>query len=212
MAGSSSDVSVKKGHRLYACNAKALLAACVLTAAALIYVYAGIEEYSMRLSANISDLSTVFEDFTVDTIGGGTFSSDDVHSHTLTVLNTWNTGCGPCIDEMPVLNKLNGEYAEKGVQIIGLCCDVVDDKAQLQEANLKSAKDIIASCGAEYPQIIASPEINSNYVNAIILAYPTTLFLDSDGKVLDIITGASDEAGWRERIDKELEKAAGGAK
>jgi thiol-disulfide isomerase/thioredoxin len=36
------------------------------------------------------------------------------------VLNFWSTGCGPCIEEMPQLNKLVKHYAGKKVTFISL--------------------------------------------------------------------------------------------
>ena len=43
------------------------------------------------------------------------FSEND-----LTLVNVWNKGCIPCIEELPILDELNNEYKDKGVAIKGL--------------------------------------------------------------------------------------------
>ena len=38
----------------------------------------------------------------------------------LTLVNFWEPWCGPCVQEMPELQKLYEDYAGKGLQIIGV--------------------------------------------------------------------------------------------
>ncbi len=39
------------------------------------------------------------------------------------VLNVWATWCGPCIAEIPSLDALQGEYEDKGLQVIAVSMD-----------------------------------------------------------------------------------------
>jgi len=48
----------------------------------------------------------------------------------IVVLNFWATWCPPCIEEMPSLNRLAEQYADKGLQIIGLSVDEDADAYQ----------------------------------------------------------------------------------
>ncbi|GAB4500124.1 MAG: hypothetical protein OHK0019_38140 [Saprospiraceae bacterium] len=42
---------------------------------------------------------------------------------TIYVLNFWATWCAPCVEELPIFEKLNKEYADKKVKIILVSTD-----------------------------------------------------------------------------------------
>jgi thiol-disulfide isomerase/thioredoxin len=42
------------------------------------------------------------------------------------VVNFWATWCPPCREEMPGFSRLQGKYAAKGVQFVGIALDSVD--------------------------------------------------------------------------------------
>src|SRR3989304_10161988 len=41
----------------------------------------------------------------------------------IVVLNFWATWCGPCIEEMPSLNRFTEKYAGKGVDVVAVSLD-----------------------------------------------------------------------------------------
>lgn len=43
------------------------------------------------------------------------------------VLNFWATWCAPCVDEMPELEQLQQDYADRNVQILGISMDTADN-------------------------------------------------------------------------------------
>ena len=76
--------------------------------------------------------------------------TEDVFSgNALTIVNVWGTFCGPCIAEMPFLGQLAGEYADRGVRIIGIVVDVGNDPAALEKA-----RSIVETTGAGYLHLI----------------------------------------------------------
>ena len=60
----------------------------------------------------------------------GTFAATDMDGNAVdesilsgkkvTMINLWAPWCGPCVGEMPDLQKLNEKYADKGFQVIGV--------------------------------------------------------------------------------------------
>lgn len=89
----------------------------------------------------------------------------------LTVLNYWAYWCGPCVNEMPDLQKLSQDYASRGVQFLGLY-DASEEKAD---------SALVKSVGVTYPCLRYVSAFNA-YIDPVFL--PTTLFVDSRGKVL----------------------------
>ena len=146
-----------------------------------------------------------FQFFTVEDIEGNEVTHEVFADADLTVINIWGTFCGPCIQEMPDLGALSQEYAEKNVQFIGLVGDAFDSQGNIDAAIVEEAKAIVAQTGADYLHLLPMNELLYNVMSQIS-AYPTTVFVDSEGKQVDYAyLGAADKATWAERIDAALE-------
>ena len=52
------------------------------------------------------------------------------YSGKVLLVNLWATWCGPCRMETPELVKLNKEFKDRGVEMIGLSTEDPDDSAQ----------------------------------------------------------------------------------
>ncbi|ABI55382.1 TlpA family protein disulfide reductase [Alkalilimnicola ehrlichii MLHE-1] len=48
----------------------------------------------------------------------------------LIVLNFWATWCPPCVEEMPLFQRLQDEYGDRGLQFIGVAVDRPDAVAE----------------------------------------------------------------------------------
>ncbi len=124
--------------------------------------------------------------FETEDLEGNPVKSDTLFSNNkVTMINIWSTTCGPCIQEMPELEKLNKEFAKKGGAIIGAVVDVpVGNNMYLQEA-----KDIVKDTGVTYTNIRAWDDFDSMFAT---IGTPTTYFVDSQGNIIgDPIVGAS---------------------
>ncbi|MBR3637363.1 MAG: redoxin domain-containing protein [Lachnospiraceae bacterium] len=95
--------------------------------------------------------------------------------HKVTMLNVWGTWCHFCVEELPQLEELNKEFEAQDCQIVGFCEDGwKNGKAEKAQQQLKDA-------GVTYVNVIA-PENYHDYM--VLEAYPTSFFLDSEGRVL----------------------------
>ncbi|HWQ03582.1 MAG TPA: TlpA disulfide reductase family protein [Candidatus Nitrosotenuis sp.] len=109
----------------------------------------------------------------------------------IVVLNFWATWCVPCREEMPMLEKLFREFAERGVIVIGASAD--DEKTQSKIAPFVKKSKVTFSIwlGA-----------TTQHMEALNLgtALPATAVLDREGRIVGRILGPLEEADLRRRI------------
>lgn len=111
----------------------------------------------------------------------------------LVILNFWEPWCGPCVGEMPDLQKLYEAYKDQGLVILGVYSTFEQDAEAL---------DIVKAKGITYPILRCSAELatlEQDYV-------PATYFLDCNGYVLttEPFVGARDYSGWEKLIKEYL--------
>ncbi len=94
------------------------------------------------------------------------------------VLNFWGTWCGPCRSEIPSLVKLYGEFAPKGVQMIGLAVKDRPEKVQMFSQQY----------GMTWVLLMADQDILIKY--GVISGIPQTIFLDKNGTEVRRYVGA----------------------
>ncbi len=106
--------------------------------------------------------------------------------------------------EMPDLGELSREYADKDFQVIG----IISDARSADSDESKAAVDIIERTKADYTHLLLSDSMIDSFVSEIY-AIPTTIFVDSTGKVLcSSIVGSNAKESWAGAVDKVLEHVA----
>ena len=90
---------------------------------------------------------------------------------TLTMINFWEPWCGPCVGEMPDLEKLYQTYKDQGFAILGVYAtpDMEED-----------VDAVLEQTGATYP-ILHYTEAFDVFQSGFV---PTTVFVDSEGHIL----------------------------
>jgi len=110
------------------------------------------------------------------------------------ILNFWASWCVPCKKEMPDFNK---KYLEYGDEIQFLMIDFAKDD------NIKDAKQYVAEMGFEFPIFFDTyGDATRTYE---VSGFPTTVFIDADGYVVDRYRGTISEETLQSGIDKILE-------
>ena len=129
---------------------------------------------------------------TLDT-KGVVWADDQFGNAALTMVNYWAYWCGPCVGEMPDLQKLANDYAGRGLQVIGIYdgADEAMNKKKLDEL------------GITYPNLryheAFDPWMQTGYI-------PDTIFIDQNGKVLgEVYIGSRSYSDWAEIIESYLE-------
>jgi thiol-disulfide isomerase/thioredoxin len=114
------------------------------------------------------------------------------------MINIWATYCSPCLSEMPDLGALAQEYRSRGVQVVGIVSDIYSDQI------IETARSLVAQTGAAYLHLVPSADLYSAVLNDVQYV-PTTLFVDSNGTVVDgPYVGGRSKAGWQAIIDSLL--------
>jgi peroxiredoxin len=101
------------------------------------------------------------------------------------ILNFWATWCAPCRRELPLLKTLNGEWAGRNVQVVGIAVDYPEKVAAFADEMKipyplligdQDALDVAARLG------VASP------------VFPFTVFTDKRGEVVALYVGELHQA------------------
>ena len=144
--------------------------------------------------------------FSSTDLNGSAVTSDIFAKNKITMLNIWGTFCPPCIREMPDLAKLNEANKLKGVQVVGIPIDLIDEKGKILAKQRKDADTIIATTGASYMHIVPNPAMFYGFLRNI-QAVPATIFVDSNGKQIgQMYLGARSQKDWQKIIDDLLKK------
>jgi thiol-disulfide isomerase/thioredoxin len=93
------------------------------------------------------------------------------------VVNFWATWCVPCIQEIPSFNKLHREFADKGVQVVGISMD---------EEGKERVEPFLKKHPMEYTVALGSEALNKQYQ---LDQLPVTLVYDKSGKQIKRFEG-----------------------
>ena len=93
-----------------------------------------------------SESSEKFTEFKAKTVSGDELTNDVFKSSKLTVVNVWGSWCGPCVAEIPELQKFYESMKDQGVNVIGV--------AQDADTDLDAVKEVIEKNKVTYPNLI----------------------------------------------------------
>ncbi len=107
-------------------------------------------------------------------------------------LNFWGTWCKPCEREFPIIDEQYQNYKDQGLEILAV---------NVGESDLKVQRYIDRK-GLTFPVLIDN---NKSVINAFnINPLPTTLLINSEGKIEKIITGEMSEESIKKYMEQIL--------
>lgn len=134
------------------------------------------------------------KNFTLKNLSNEQKSFNDLKGEKLTLIDFWATWCKPCNKAIPELNKIYSRYKDRGVEIIGINCD--------GPRSISKVAPMVKSLQIQYPVLI---DINAGLMDDLnLMAYPTLLMVNGEGKILWIHEGYV--TGDGEVISAEIEK------
>lgn len=125
--------------------------------------------------APVAQIGDVISFETTDLNGESVSSEVLFAENKITMINLWVSWWGPCAEELPALETLNGRLRERGCGVIGIQLDADNPDA------LAKGIDIVTDAGVTYT--ILKP---FDGVEDMLPAqeYPTAYFVDSEGRIL----------------------------
>ena len=125
-----------------------------------------------------------------DVDGNPVSLQDDKFADKVVIVTIAGSWCPNCNDEARFLAPLYLEHRERGLEIVALMFEHFPDfdRAALQVENLRQKFDI------QYDMLVAGLSDKTEAASALpalsgILAFPTTVFIDRQGRVREIHTG-----------------------
>jgi peroxiredoxin len=90
------------------------------------------------------------------------------------VLNFWATWCAPCVEEMPTLQQIARDYAQRGVAVVGVGVDSASAIRRFRdELKLDLPLLVAGAAGTELARQLGNPSG----------ALPYTVLLDPQGRI-----------------------------
>lgn len=129
---------------------------------------------------------------------GETVTSDIFSKYKVTMINVWATDCKSCVEEMPEINKLS-KNKPADTNIITICTDTAwNDKS------IEFAKQIVQE-NENVKVLIPDKVLQKSLANRIV-AYPTTIFVDSKGNMIgDVYLLTHTAVDYLEELNKRVE-------
>jgi peroxiredoxin len=111
----------------------------------------------------------------------------------------WSFFCGPCREEIPMINQMTKEYEGKGLQVIGV---------NLDGAEMKKAIDKYVESEKIGFRIVFDELVGDSFLVADpygVAGTPATFLIDKDGVIAFTALGALTGQQLRAEIEKSME-------
>lgn len=122
------------------------------------------------LPGQAGELAGPAPDFTLKSLAGDNLKLSEMRGEVV-MLNFWASWCGPCRQEMPILEKIYQKYRPLGFTLLGV--NVEEDSEE--------AKRYLKDVEVNFPILFD----NRNQVSQLyhIIAMPSTILIDRDGQL-----------------------------
>ena len=117
---------------------------------------------------------------TLPDLDGKPHRLSDYRGHRV-LLNFWASWCGPCLDEMPALNRAAAKFGEQGAIVVGIAMD--------EPARIRA---FLATHPVNYPILLGqlgspSTTLQLGDTHEVL---PYSVLIDADGRILATHAGA----------------------
>ncbi|MCP4877587.1 MAG: TlpA family protein disulfide reductase [Gammaproteobacteria bacterium] len=145
-------------------------------------------------TANLAHAATVkgpAPNFTLKSLTGKNLKLSEMTGNVV-LINFWASWCGPCREEMPLLNALHKKYEALGFTVIGINV----------EEDTRNARGFLKNFPVDFPILLdKNNKVSKQYE---VVAMPTTVVVDRDGNMRYLHKGykSGDEDKYRKMVKK----------
>jgi thiol-disulfide isomerase/thioredoxin len=130
-------------------------------------------------------------------LDGEAFESGELAGQ-VAVLNFWGSWCAPCRVETPEFDEVATDYADSGVQFLGI---------NVKETDQQFADAFVERFGIGFPSLYdPRGEVALAFRDYPANAIPSTIVLDPDSRVAAVYTGEVRQDDLRRVLDRVLEE------
>ena len=123
-----------------------------------------------ELPVNAGIMTGAAPDFTLKSASGENLKLSEFRGEVV-LINFWASWCGPCRQEMPLLDELHKRYNPMGFTVLGV--NVEEDPTK--------AKRLLKDMGVSFPVLFDShSEVSKRYD---VIAMPSTVLVDRNGNM-----------------------------
>ena len=127
---------------------------------------------------------------TLKSLDGRTMQLPEAYSGRPLLINVWASWCGPCIEEMPELQRFAGDQGTNGVQVVGIALD-----------DAESVATFLKQVHVTYPILLDTPGpadagVRLGNTRGVL---PYSVLVSADGRLLKRRIGPfapGEIAGW----------------
>ncbi len=145
----------------------------------------------MPILSHAVAVADVAPDFTLKSLDGKNTRLKEYRGQVV-LINFWASWCGPCRQEMPLLEKIDKRYRDAGFTVLGVN---VEGKAG-------PAQEIATKTGVTFPVLVdEGQKVSEMYT---VQAMPSSVVIDRDGVIRYVHLGykPGDEAKYLEVVKK----------
>jgi thiol-disulfide isomerase/thioredoxin len=143
--------------------------------------------------ATAGSASKPASDFSLPMRSGGTMTLSKLKGQVV-MINFWASYCGPCRQEMPLLDQLSKKYKSLGFTLLGVNLDedVKDAESWLTKAQISPS----------FPILLDQKHVVRQQYSSYGEVMPMSVFIDRKGNVRDVHRGykPGDESAYLDQI------------
>jgi len=143
----------------------------------------------LSLASYAVELREEAPDFTLKSLDGSNLRLQEYRGQVV-LINFWASWCGPCRQEMPLLDRLHNRYEDTGFAVLGVNV----------EGEIEPAQKVVDKTRVGFPVLLdAEQKVSEIYA---LEAMPSTVVVDRDGVVRYVHRGykPGDEAKYVEVV------------
>ena len=115
-------------------------------------------------------------DFELKDLTGEEYDGRALKGHVV-LLDFWATWCAPCIEAFPTLNRLQNDFGERGLRVVGIA---------LNSGTSEDIAEVIGKRTIQYPILLGDARIEKKFD---VVGYPTYVLVNAEGKIQAIYVG-----------------------